>query len=52
MRDPGSQDVAHVLVELVGRFPTYDLESDEGIYAAIAEMEAKLGRVAHFEEPT
>jgi hypothetical protein len=51
LKNPDGQDVARVLVEMIGGFPRYDLESDEGIYKAIKDMETKLGQIAHFEEP-
>ena len=39
-----------VLVDLLVKFPNYDLLSEKGVEEAIRDMEARLSSVATFEE--
>lgn len=39
-----------VVLGIIEKFPSFDLQSDEGIDAAIKDMETKLGDVATSDE--
>lgn len=42
--------VRDVLIDIMQTFPSYDLETDEGIHDAIEDMRTQFGGVASIEE--
>jgi len=49
-KDRQNSTVHKSLVELLDVFPRYNLRSEEGIGAAIGEIEDRIGAVASFED--
>jgi hypothetical protein len=41
--------VGDVVLDVIETFPKHDLDSDEGIQAAIEEIEAKFAQILAFE---
>jgi hypothetical protein len=49
LRNADGQTVREVLVDTLNKFPTYDLQSQQGSEIAIRDIEHKLSSVASFE---
>lgn len=49
LRNADGQTVREVLVDILNKFPTYDLQSQQGSEVAIRDIEHKLSSVASFE---
>jgi hypothetical protein len=49
LRNESGQTVREALVDILNKFPNYELQSERGSEAAIRDIESKLSSVASFE---
>ena len=49
-KDADGKTLREVLVDVLAKFPSYDLLSEKGVAEAIQDIEGRLNPVATFEE--
>jgi hypothetical protein len=50
LKNANGRSVAEVLADILNKFPSYELQSEEGSEMAIRDIESKLSEVASFED--